>query len=127
MTYDLLRTTGLSRRSVLAGGLASAAAVLLPAAALADDQACCPTRKATLLEAPAAVPLSATTAGNQRAMDLARKSARIMDANDAVLAMADGLADATVRSRTLDVLRNPAPTYQLKSPSRADKEMVRQE
>jgi hypothetical protein len=127
MTYDVLRNMGVSRRSVLAGGLASAAAALLPGAAFADEQACCPTRKATLLQAPAAVPLAAATAGNQHATDLASKSARIMAANEAILAMADGLADATVRTKTQEILRNPAPTYQLKSPSRADKEAVRQE
>jgi hypothetical protein len=68
------------------------------------------------------VPLASVSAGNQQAMDLARKSSRIMATNDAVLAMADGLPDPTIRSKTLEVLRNPAPTFQLRSPSAADKE-----
>jgi hypothetical protein len=129
METDLpqLPTTGVRRRSVLAVGLAAAAAALLPAGATAEERACCPTRKATLLAAPPALALQAVTAGNQQAMDLARKSSRVMEVNDELLAMADGLADATIRSKTLDVLRNPAPTYQLRSPSAADKEAVRQE
>jgi hypothetical protein len=80
-----------------------------------------------LAAAPPAVPLSALTAGNQQAMNLARKSSRIMATNDAILMMADGLADARVRAATIEVLRNPAPLYQLKSPTAADKEAVRQE
>jgi hypothetical protein len=44
-------------------------------------------------------------------MDLARQSARVQEVNEAVLAMADQLTDPTIRSKTLDVLRNPAATY----------------
>jgi hypothetical protein len=67
------------------------------------------------------------TAGNQQAMSLARNSTTIMAANEAAMAIADALTDPALRRTTLDVMRNPAPTYQLKSPTRADKEAVRQE
>jgi hypothetical protein len=120
-----------SRRAFLAGSLATAVAALTSSAgaavAHADSRMCCPTRLATFEAAPFAGPLSAVTAGNQQAMSLARSSSRIMAANDAVLAMADALKDQALRRATLDILRNPAPTYQLKSPTRADKEAVRQE
>jgi hypothetical protein len=113
-----------TRRSLLAASVAALAATTV---AHASERACCPTRMAPMLGAPAPAPLSALTAGNQDAMDLARRSSAITDANDAVLAMADALPDQPIRSKTLEVLRNPAPTYQLRSPSRADKEQVRQE
>ena len=71
--------------------------------------------------------MSAVTAGNQQAMALARSSTRVMETNDAILAMADALPDPQIRAATLAVLRNPAPQYQLKSSTRADKEAVRQE
>ena len=127
MLNEVLRTPGVRRRTVLAAGVASAMGALLPLSAAADERACCPTRMTTLLQAPPAVPLASVTAGNQQAMDLARKSARVMETNDAVVAMAEGLPDANLRNKTLDVLRNPAPMYQLRSPSPADKEAVRQE
>lgn len=120
-----------SRRAFLAGSLATAVAALTSgpgaAVAYADSRACCPTRLGTFEATPVAGPLAAVTAGNQQAMALARNSSRIMATNDAILAMADALTDSTLRRATLDVLRNPAPTYQLKSPTRADKEDVRQQ
>src|SRR5947209_5547829 len=113
---ETLSPDGGSRRAFLASSLATAAAALTAGGgasiAHAADRTSCPTRMTTLLSAPAAVPLKALTAGNQQAMDLARKSTRIMDINAAALAMADGLADPALRAATLDVLRNPAPTYQ---------------
>jgi hypothetical protein len=118
------------RRSLLAAGVATVSATAafgLGGVASASARACCATRLGPMLYAPPAVPLSAVTAGNQQAMDLARKSSTIMDTNAAILAMADGLADANLRAKTLEVLRNPAPTYMLRSPSRADKDAVRQE
>jgi hypothetical protein len=120
-----------SRRAFLAGSLATAVAALTSTAgatvAHADAPTCCPTRLGTFEAAPFATPLAAVTAGNQQAMSLARKSTTIMAANDAAMAIADGLTDPTLRRATLEVMRNPAPTYQLKSPTRADKEAVRQE
>jgi hypothetical protein len=95
--------------------------------AYADSRECCPTRLGSFEAAPFATPLAAVTAGNQRAMSLARNSSTIMAANEAAMAMADALSDPTLRRATLDVMRNPAPTYQLKTPTRADKEAVRQE
>ena len=95
--------------------------------ARADDGGCCPTRLSTLEAAPPPAPMSAVTAGNQQAMALARRSTRVMATNDAILAMADALPDQLIRTSTLAVLNNPAPLYQLKSPTRADKEEVRQE
>jgi hypothetical protein len=117
-----------SRRSFLAAGAVTAAAAIASSGVVsASERVCCPTRLPAMRGAPIAVPLSALTAGNQQAISLARGSATIMDANDAAMALADALADPTIRARTLDVLRNPAPLYQLRSPSRADKEAVRQE
>jgi hypothetical protein len=119
-----------SRRFFLAGGLAAAVAVASHAGsgpARAADASCCPTRLTTLQAAPPAAPMSAVTAGNQQAMALARSSTRVMETNDAILAMADALPDPQIRAATLAVLRNPAPQYQLKSSTRADKEAVRQE
>jgi hypothetical protein len=120
-----------SRRAFLAGSLGAAAAAALATGhtvnAAPAERACCPTRLSTYAAAPVAVPLSALTAGNQQAMSLARQSARVMETNDAILAMAEGLVNPQVRTATLDVLRNPAPLYQLKSPTAADKAAVRQE
>jgi hypothetical protein len=95
------------------------------ASARIDPSGCCPSRIAT----PAFVPeisAAAATAGNRSAMALAQKSSRIMEASDAATAIASAIADPLVQTRTLEMLRNPAPTYQLKSPTRADKEAVRQ-
>jgi hypothetical protein len=120
--------TALSRRSFLAAGVATAtAAFAATGVAQASERACCPVRMAPMLGVPDPLPLAAITAGNQHAMDLAKKSKAVMDANDAAMAMADALPDQSIRTKTLEVLRNPAPTYQLRSPSRADKEAVRQE
>ena len=79
---------------------------------------------------PAFVPeysAAAAAIGNRDAMTLAQKSRRIMEAKDAAIAIADAISDPTVRAKTLDMIASPAPTYQLKSPTRADKEAVRQE
>jgi hypothetical protein len=115
------------RRAFLAGGVGVVSALALQGSAAArTETACCPTRIAT----PAFVPLisaAATTIGNRDAMALAQKSTRIMDASDAVMTIASAISDPLVRTKTLDMLRNAAPTYQLKSPTRADKEAVRQE
>ncbi|MGD9892239.1 MAG: hypothetical protein AB7U18_13220 [Dehalococcoidia bacterium] len=46
---------------------------------------------------------------------------------EAVRALAAELPDPVARGRTLDLLENPAPTYQLRSPSAADRDDVRQE
>jgi hypothetical protein len=127
----LLSDHGGSRRAFLAGSLATAVTALTGSVgaslAHADSRGCCPTRLSTL-EAPAlATPLSAVTAGNQQAMSLARNSTTIMAANAAAMAMADSLTDPSLRRATLEVMGHPAPTYQLQSPTRADKEAVRQE
>jgi hypothetical protein len=119
-----------SRRSFLTGSLAAAVVAASHAGAgvvRAADAACCPARLTTLAGAPFAAPMSAVTVGNQQAMALARQSARIMATNDAILAMAEALPDPRLRAATLTVLRNPAPLYQLKSPTRSDKEAVREE
>ena len=120
-----------SRRAFLAGSLATAVAALTAGVgatvARAESRPCCPTRLGTLEAAPFAAPLAAVTAGNQQAMSLARNSATVMAANDAAMAIADALADPTLRRATLEIMRNPSPTYQLKSPTRADREAVRQE
>lgn len=118
------------RREFLAGGIGVVSALALNgsnvAAARDSEFACCPTRIAT----PAFVPeisAAAATVGNRDAMNLAQKSRRVMEAADAAMAIANAVEDPLVRGKTLDMLRNPAPTYQLKSPTRADKEAVRQQ
>jgi hypothetical protein len=128
--FPLLGERG-SRRGFLAGGLAATAAALTSgitgSIAHAAEATCCSTRMATEIAAPPPMPLAAVTAANRQAMDLARRSTRVMDVFEAVLEMARALPDAKLRTATLAVLNNPAPTYQLRSKSRADKEAVRQE
>src|SRR5262249_22565115 len=95
--------------------------------ALASERACCPTRLGPMLAAPDSLPLRALTAGNQRAMDLARTSTRIMEASEATLAMAGALLEPLLPTKTVEILRNPRTTYRLRSPSPADKAAVREE
>lgn len=115
------------RRFLLGSAAAVASAAFVGGVARAEERVCCPTRMGPMLAAPAPVPLAAVTAGNQQAMSLAKSSARVMETNDAVLELAHSFTDATLRNATLQILQNPAPTYQLKSPTAADKEGVRQE
>ncbi|HLZ31142.1 MAG TPA: metal-dependent phosphohydrolase [Chloroflexota bacterium] len=116
------------RRSLLSGGLAAIAAVALaPRLAAAAEQACCPSQVVAQAGPPAPLSLTDLTAGNKQAAALAQRSARVMAVNEAVMAMADALADPTMRAKTVGILKNPAPTYQLKSPTLADKNDVRQE
>src|SRR6266849_792994 len=93
-----------SRRAFLAGSLATAAAALTGSAgatvAHAESRGCCSTRLGTFEAAPFATPLAAVTAGNQKAMSLARNSTTIMAANEAAMAMADALTDPTLRRTT---------------------------
>jgi hypothetical protein len=117
-----------ARRSFLGGGLATVAAVALaPRLAWAAEQTCCPSQVAAQAGSPAPLSLTDLTAGNKQAAALAQRSARVMAVNEAVMGMASALADPTLRARTVEILQNPAPTYQLKSPTATDKEDVRQE
>lgn len=118
----LLRTAG--RRGFLASTLAAAAG-LAAAPAMASERLSCPTRVA-IVAAPA-IPLAQVMAGNQQAAALAQASSSAMRANDGVLELTSAIPDAKMRQATLDILNNPAPTYQLKSPTPADKEAVRQQ
>jgi hypothetical protein len=43
------------------------------------------------------------------------------------MALANSLVDPVLRARTVEILSNPAPTYQLKSATVADKEDIRQQ
>jgi hypothetical protein len=116
------------RRSFLGGGLAGVAAFALgPHLAAAAEQTCCPSLVAAQASAPAPLSLADLTAGNKQAAALAQRSSRVMAVNDAVLALANGLVDPVLRARTVEILNNPAPTYQLKSPTAADKEDIRQQ
>lgn len=111
--------------AALAPGQASALAMPTLAAATAD-RACCPTRIAAPVE-PAQVSLRDAAIGNQQAMALARRSSTIMGLSELALQFAAELSDDQIRQATLDLLHNPAPTYQLRSPSPADKAAVRAE
>src|SRR5690242_7764262 len=107
MTEKIMLGERASRRSVLAAGVAAAATAFATSGfAHAAEAACCPTRMSTLAAAPPTVSLRAVTAGNQQAMDLARKSMRVMHANDAALAIAQALADSLIRSKTVEILTN---------------------
>jgi hypothetical protein len=77
--------------------------------------------------APEPLSLADLTAGNKQAAALAQRSSRVMAVNDAVMSLADALVDPVLRARTVEILNNPAPTYQLKSPTAADKEDIRQQ
>ena len=120
----------LHRRAFLIGGLsatAATAALAAPSAlAAGTNRACCPTRIAAPIE-PAQVSLRDTAIGNQQAMAMARRSSTIMRLNELALQFAADLPDDQVRQATLDLLRNPAPSYQLRSPSPTDKAAVRAE
>jgi hypothetical protein len=122
----MMSITDPGRRAFLAGSLATAAAGVLAAAApaAAQERSCCPMWVAAA--AAPAVPLSDVVAGNKVAMSLAQASSSAMRANDGVLALAAAIPNARIRQATLDLLNNPAPTYQLKSPTAADREFVRQ-
>jgi hypothetical protein len=116
------------RRTFLTGSLAAAASGLLVAGApiFGSERACCPQRLAAFQAAP--VPSARDlAAGNAQAMALAQRSVRVMQGHEATLALAANIPDATLRQATLALLRNPAPTYQLRSPSPADRLAVRQE
>ena len=67
------------------------------------------------------------TAGNARAMEIAQKSALARGSFDYLMALANQMQDSKLRQATLDMLANPAATYQLLSPTQADKEKVMQE
>ena len=114
------------RRTFLAGSLAAAVGLAAASSAFADQRACCPQRLAAFQAGPA--PSAAEMAdSNRQAMAFAQASPRVMQGYEATLALAEAVPDAALREATLDLLRNPAPTYQLRSPSRADREAVRQE
>jgi hypothetical protein len=121
-----------NRRRFLAGSAATlAGAFALPAIGPARilhaaERSCCPVR----IDAPRDVPiykLADVMDGNNMAMEIASKSAQAMQANETAMQIASSIADATIRSTILDALANPAPTYQLKSPTMSDKMQVRQE
>jgi hypothetical protein len=118
---------GTGRRGFLTRGLGVAAlAALIPAPASAAERSCCPTRVAA---PPPSRPASTAglAEGNALAVAVARRSRFVMRTAEAVRALAADLPDPVTRGRTLDLLENPAPTYQLRSPSPADREAVRQE
>src|SRR5207248_3051747 len=98
--------------------------VVAPAAA--RERGCCPVRIAVPDAQP--VPTLAELAeGNAQAMRVARRSRYITRIAEQARFLAAGIAGDAVRSATLALLENPAPTYQLRSPSAADREQVRAE
>jgi hypothetical protein len=111
-----------SRRSVLGGALSA----LAVAPAAAREHGCCPTRITVPAAQPAAT-LAELTEGNTLAMRVARRSRFIMQITEHARFLAEGIPDAAVRDATLALLENPAPTYQLRSPTAADREQVRAE
>jgi hypothetical protein len=126
---------GATRRQFLMGGVATAAGLLTGAAAVepalasavvGGERACCPTRIAMPLAAPATT-LPDLSAGNAQAMRIAGDSDFIKTARHATEELANRLQDQSIRRSTLELLQNPAPTYYLRSPTDADKAAVRQE
>jgi hypothetical protein len=126
-----------TRRQFLVGGtLATAAGLatgaLPPAGTLASigfgdgPGACCP-RRIALPGGARQVTLGDLVEGNRQAVAVAQRSPLAAEAYEALLTLAAALPDATLSTATLDLLRNPAPSYQLRSPSAADREAVRQE
>lgn len=118
-------TAGAGRRRFLARSLGVAAlATLTPTAVPAAERSCCPAR---LAAPPPSRPASAAdlVEGNALATAVARRSRFVMRTVEAVRSLAADLPDPVMRQRTLDLLENPAPTYQLRSPSAADREAVR--
>jgi hypothetical protein len=124
------------RRFLLGGTLATTAGLALGAlpapAGLASvglgegPGACCP-RRIALPGRARQVALGDLAEGNRQAEAVARRSPMAVEAYEALLALAAALPDATLAATTVDLLRNPAPTYQLRSPSPTDREAVRQE
>jgi hypothetical protein len=128
-----------TRRQFLVEGAVAAAALTVSAgpsavgeaglaflAAGESPRSCCPRRIAppTRLR-PAS--LGDLREGNRQAVAVAQRSALAQRASQALLDLATGLPDAAIRAATLDLLHNPAPSYQLQSPTAAAKEAVRQE
>lgn len=64
--------------------------------------------------------------GNQKAMEMAAKSDLVKAGYAMLLTVADAIQDAKLKQATLDMLANPAPTYQLASATAADKTAVRE-
>lgn len=126
-TYTGRSTMGAGRRRFLTQSLGVAAlATLIPAPAPAGERSCCPARLAA--PSPSRPASTADLAeGNALAVAVARRSGFVMRTLEAVRALAADLPDPVTRQRTLTVLDNPAPTYQLRCPSAADRKAVRQE
>jgi hypothetical protein len=132
---SILSTVANRRRFLIGGSLATgstlAAASLAQAASLPDvlahvQRACCPIRIA--VPTTWALRSAAEAAeGNQDAMGVASRSQAVMQAAEATMALATELPDPLIRAKTIEVLQDPSPTYQLKSPSLADRQAVRQE
>jgi hypothetical protein len=135
-----LLAQAIRRRHFLAGGAAALAAAVAasfgadpalaalraPGAAPHAERACCPTR----IAAPPAVPavtLEQATQGNAQAILLAARSRIVGAAADATLQMAQALPNPDISAATVAILQDPAPTYQLRSPTAADKTAVRQD
>jgi hypothetical protein len=67
------------------------------------------------------------TAGNAQAIQIAQKSSLAKSTFADLQTLAGQIKDAGLQKATLDMLVNPAPTYQLLSPTQADKDKVLQE
>jgi hypothetical protein len=116
------------RRTFLAGSLVAAASGLVGPGVpvFASERACCPSRLAAFQARP--VPSARELAAeNRQAVAFARGSARVMQGYEATVALAEDIPDAALRQATLALLNNPAPTYQLRSPTLGDRQAVRQE
>jgi hypothetical protein len=121
------KIAGMSRRRFLGRGVgASALLAAVPFPGTVAERLCCPSRP---VAAPAYQPASLMdlAEGRRLAMAVAQRSGFVMRTVEAVRTLAAALPDPVVRGRTLDLLENPAPTYQLRSPSATDRDDVRQE
>jgi hypothetical protein len=121
-----------SRRQLLRGMLVSGLVARLwgsdraLAAAPGVLDTCCPRRIPPPQVAP--VPsLADLREGNQRAMQIAAASALVRRARAATEELARSVPDPVLREATLALLTNPAPTYQVRSPTLAERAAVRQQ
>src|SRR5690242_18103907 len=81
---------------------------------------CCPVRLADPVISQTAR-LSDVIDGNRRAIEVASQSSLISGAWEGLRHTARGIDDRGIRTETLRLLESPAPTYQLRSPTRSDR------
>ena len=90
------------------------------------ERSCCPVRLGTTPTGRMPTLADAIT-GNARAIAVASASGLISRAKANLYALAQDIGDGEMRWQTLSLLDNPAPTYQLRSPTEGDRQQVRQD